>query len=145
MGKVSVPGSVSPMLPRHRRLSEITGSISTTFTRVPLRFLLTVQGPPNRPQSLRSQVLFSSLEHIRSHALREMRPVGTKAAAGGRSRRPFCHLAGVVADDAPLIATVQDRSVDVDVRALLLRGTVAAGAGNRKKMPGKHAPTRAST
>lgn len=58
---------------------------------------------------------------------------GRRQAAGGGNRP--CYLACVVLDDALLNATFKDRSVDVDFRALLLRGTYAAVAAHRKQLP----------
>jgi len=67
-----------------------------------------VQGPPNRPKSVRFQVLLSSNQPLLAPDPICIRPVGSEAAAGGRSRRPFCYRMGVVLDGASLIGISQE-------------------------------------
>ncbi len=63
-----------------------------------------------------------------------LRPVGSKAASGGRSRHPQCYMACVVLEEAPLIATFQEHGAAVNDRiAFPLPGKMHSAARKLKE------------
>jgi len=64
--------------------------LSATLSCMPA-LSVNVQGFPNRLHLFGFQVLLSSWKHIRSKTPHAMRPVASKAAPGGLSRKPCCY------------------------------------------------------